>query len=414
MARFELEPEVAETGLQSGVRNVARGIARAGEAALGAPGDILSGALGLGEYAAKKIGATKPTVFEQARKIVPTSETVRKYATENIAKFLPEGYLEPQSNYEKLADELIGDFVSFITPTTGPLKLGAKTAAKIAGAGTAAKFGAQQLDLGEGTQEGVKLGAMLATSLGGRPKLDAYKNSLYEAARENLPEGARVSASELSPAIKAVEKRATLGHASAAEKEAIDYLRSVEDKISGKTIPLDSVWQLKKDLNEMAFKSSKVAETKAAQQLLRPVKDALGKTIEGARTQFPAFVNNLSMADEIHRAVNASGPLGQFLRDNIKFDAFKSPLTSALLGGAYYAGMPVIKTGVGAAVGKNLYLAGEAALKSPEVRKYYAKTVGAALKENVTQTKKFSRLLDDSLSKEQAKESPEGRYILSS
>ncbi len=413
MARFQLEAEVPETGIQSTTRNIARTVARAGEAALGAPGDIASGLLGIGEFAAKKLGATKPTVFEQARKIIPTSETVKKYGTDTIAKYLPEGYLEPQGTYEKLADELVGDFVSFITPAVGPLKLGAKTAAKIAGAGSAAKFGAQKLDLGEGAQEGVKLGAMLATSFAGQPRLNAYKNSLYDAARENLPEGAKVSAIELKLAIRKVEHAATLGHISAAEKEALDYLRSVEDKITQNKVPLESVWQLKKDLNEMAFKSSRLAETKAAQQILRPVKEALAKTIEGARSEYPAFVNNLSAADEIHRAINSSGPMGQFLRDNINFDALKSPLTSALLGGAYYAGLPVLKTGVGAAVGKELYLAGEAFLKSPEVRKYYGRTVQAALKQNATQTKKFSHLLDNSLAKEE-EQSPKGRYILSS
>lgn len=411
MARFQLDAEIPETGIQSAARNATRTVARAGEAALGAPGDIASGLLGLGEFAAKKLGATKPTLFGEAQKIIPTSDTFKRYGTDVIAKFLPEGYLEPQGNYEKLADELVGDFVSFITPTTGPLKLGVKTAAKIAGAGTAAKFGAQQLDLGEGTQEGVKLGGMLAASFLGLPKLDAYKNALYDAARENLPEGAQVAATELRPAIKKVEHRATLGHASSAEKEALDYLKSVDEKIVQNKIPLDSVWQLKKDLNEMAFKSSRPAETKAAQQLLRPVKEALGKTIEAARSEAPGFVSNLLAADEIHRAVNSAGPLGQFLKENIKFDAFKSPLTSALLGASYYVGAPVIKAGVGAALGKNIYLAGEAIVKSPEVRKYYAKTMQAALKQNATQVRKFSRLLDNALQKENEEES--GRYVLS-
>lgn len=418
MARFQLEAEVPETGVQSATRNIARTAARVGESALGAPGDIASGLLGLGEYASQKLGY-EPSILGTTRDYIPTSDTFKKYGTDVIAKYLPEGYLEPQGTYEKLADELVGDFVSFITPTAGPLKVGAKTAAKIAGAGNAAKFGAQQLDLGEGTQEGVKLGAMLAASFLGLPKLDAYKNALYDAARDSLPEGARVSADDLLPAIKKVEHRVNLGHAGEAEKEAIGYLKSIEDKISRKNldnvskneIPLDSVWQLKKDLNEMAFKSSRPAETKAAQQMLRPVKDALAKTIESARSEAPGFVSNLQVADEIHRAINSSGPLGQFLKDNIKFDAFKSPLTSALLGGAYYAGLPVVKAGVGGALGKNIYLAGESIIKSPEVRKYYSKTIQAALRENATQTRKFSRLLDNALQKEGEEQS--GRYVLS-
>ncbi len=415
MARFELDVDAPETGLSSGVRNIARSAARAGEAALGTPGDIASGVLGLGEMGAKALGATKPTVFGELQKIIPTSETVKKYGTDTIAKFLPEGYLEPQGEYEKASDELISDFVSFITPAAGPLKLGVKSAGLIAGAGNVAKQFAKELEWGEGTQQGVKLGAMLATSLAGAPKLNAYKNSLYEAARENLPEGAYVSAEKLLPAIKKAEKIATAGHVSAAEKEALEFLTSTQDKIryNSKTVPLESVWQLKKDLNDWAFKSSKVAETKAAQQLLKPVREGLNETLKSARSSYPKFVDNLFAADEIHRAVNTSGPVGQFLRDNIKFDTLKSPLTSALLGASYVAGAPVVKAGLAAGLGKNIYLAGEAALKSPQVRKYYGDTIKAALKQNATALLKNTRLLDEALSKQEGGAEAQGRYVLS-
>lgn len=411
MARFELETEVPGTGISGGARQLARSAARAGEAALGAPGDIASGLLGIGEWGAQKLGATKPTLFGELRKLVPTSETVRKYGTETIARFLPEGYLQPQDEYEQAADELIGDFVSFVTPLSGPLKIGAKSAALISGAGTAAKQLAKSLDFGEGAQQGVKLGAMLATSLAGQPRLNAYKESLYEAAHEALPEGAYVSAEKLLPSIRKAEKFATAGHVSAAEKEALEYLRSVEDKIryGSKTVPLDSVWRLKKDLNEMAFKSSRVAETKAAQQLLRPVREGLNETIKDARKAYPKFVDNLTAADEIHKAVNSSGIVGQFLRDNIKLDALKSPLTSTVLGMSYMAGVPVVKGSLAAGLGKSIYLAGEAAVKSPQVRKYYADTIKAAMRQNATATLKSARLLDNALAKE---EGNEGRYVL--
>ncbi len=415
MSRYQLDVEVPETGLQSTARNLARSAARVGEAALGTPGDIASGLLGLGEMGAKAIGATKPTLFEGLKKIIPTSQTVKKYGTDTIAKFLPEGYLEPQGEYEQAADELIGDFVSFVTPAVGPLKIGAKSAAAISGVGNAAKQLAKSYDFGEGTQQGVKLGAMLATSLAGLPKLNAYKDSLYEAARENLPEGARVSAESLLPAIKKAEKAAIAGHIGAAEKEALEFLESVQDKVryGTKTIPLESVWELKKDLNEWAYKSSKVAETKAAQQLLRPVKEGLTKTLQSARKEYPKFVDNLFAADEIHSAVNTSGPVGQFIRDNVKFDTLKSPLTSALLGASYVAGAPVIKAGLTAGIGKNIYLAGEAALKSPQIRKYYAETIKAAARQNATALLKSTRLLDKALS-EKGQEETQGRYILSS
>lgn len=419
MARFQLEPKAPETGIGSVGRNIARTVARAGESALGTPGDILSGVLGLGELGAQKLGATKPTIFNEIRQFIPTSETVKKYGTESIAKFLPQGYLEPQGEYEKLADELVGDFVSFVTPTVGPLKIGTKAAAAITGAGNAAKQLAKSVDLGEGAQEGVKLGAMLATSLAGLPKLNAYKDSLYTAARENLPEGARTSAEKLIPSIRKAEKIATKGHVGAAEKEALDFLKSVEDKIAhgSKTVSLDSVWQLKKDLNDWAFKSSKVAETKAAQQLLRPVKEGLTETLNDARKEYPKFVDNLFAADEIHKAVNSSGKIGQFLREHISFDALKSPLTSALAGASYASGFPIIKGGIGLGIGKGLYLAGEAALKSPQVRKYYIDVIQAAARKNATQLLKSTRLLDQALLKEQNQSKSEGpfsRFVLSS
>lgn len=406
----EAAPSLGDIG-----RNVVRAGARIGEAALGAPADIATAALGLGSLAEQLIPQAPgqlpffPTLHEKARKNLPTSENIRKYGTEKIAeKLLPEGYLTPQSEREQQIDSFVDLAAGLASPLTGPLKTGAKQALKLAGAGTFGGWAAKKLGAGEAGQALASGGAMLATTLAGRPRLIDKARSLYDVSKESaiktpsniggkrIQEGVKKSLAEMDKGLENAAKNIA--------RENIEQIRSKIDPVTGK-IRLAEIAQIKKDINENIYKSSNVAEQKAANQYLKPVKDALLDTIKESEKTNPKFAKNLLEADQIWAALHEEGPITQFMQKWVKMDVndIKSPLTVGILttlgGTAVEPFFPTVGQYVrGAGLGLTAFSAANAGrifMKSPVARKYYGELIGAALKQNVPATLKAIRKLDD-------------------
>src|SRR5580692_725513 len=117
--RWELVEETPQEspGLNSVARHGARTVARAAETALGLPGDLASLALSGVNLAHKGITGEYSPSIETAQGYLPTAEKIRQKVTTPLEKnVLPEGYLTPKDEYEQLADNLVSDFVSIITP----------------------------------------------------------------------------------------------------------------------------------------------------------------------------------------------------------------------------------------------------------------------------------------------------------
>lgn len=400
-------------------RNAVRIGARAGEAAAGAPADIATGALGLGALAEQVIHGEPKTLsklHEGARKYLPTSENIRKYGTENIAKVLPQGYLEPQSEAEENIDKFVDLAASLASPLAGSLKIGGKAAATLATTGTLAGWGAKKLGAGETGQALATGGAMLATTLAGRPRLIDKARSLYESSKEaarKTPPGAvenilkDIGSTRIKEGAKRSLSEMNKGLDNAAKNIARENIDQILNKINPRTgkITLEEIAQIKKDINENIYKSSNVAEQKAANQYLKPVKDALIDTIKESEKINPKFAKNLLEADAIWAALHEQGPISQFMQKRIGVDIndLKSPLTLGIIG---TLGGTVIepffptagKYARGAGMGLTAFSAVNAIrifTKSPVARKYYGELIGAALKQNVPATLKAIRKLDD-------------------
>jgi len=138
--------------LQAGLRKVAR----AGEAAGGLPGDILSGAFGLGNYAT---GGAVPT-YEKIQEKLPLSLPTSTQTRESLKK-VTGGYLEPEEGKDSFLDNVVSDLATFLTPAgSGKAKVG-KAALKAAGikafGGNIAAKGAEALGAGEQGQALTKL-----------------------------------------------------------------------------------------------------------------------------------------------------------------------------------------------------------------------------------------------------------------
>lgn len=403
----EASPSFGDIG-----RNIIRTGARAGEAILGAPADITTAALGLGSLAEQLVQAPGqepffPALHEKARSFLPTSENIRKYGTEKIAeKTLPSGYLTPQSEAEQSLDNFVDLAASLASPLIGPLKTGVKQAAKLAGAGAFGGWAAKSIGAGETGQALASGGAMLATTLAGRPRLIDKARSLYDTSKEaskgetinaiKVREGARKALAEMDKGLD--------NNAKNIARKNIDQLLSKIDPTTG-NIALDELAQIKKDINENIYKSSSVAEEKAALQYSRPVKEGIINTIRESEKFNPAFAKNLLEADQIWAALHEQGPIASFMQKWVKFDIndLKSPLTVGILttlgGTAVEPFLPTAGHYIrNAGVGLSAFSAANAMrlfIKNPTARKYYSELIGAALKRNVPATLKAIRKLDD-------------------
>lgn len=429
MARFELDPEVPETGIQSGVRNVARTAARGGEAVAGAPADVVVGGANLLDFLIKKgpvFGETAgQPLFGAGRigKYLPTSENIKKHVTGRIAEHLPEGYLEPQSATEELSDEVVGTIASLASPLLGGAKMGLKAATALGGGGSLAKFAAKEMGASPGVQEGVKTGTMLLGSYLGSKGLGTSKKQMYaasEAGLESLPPRTSVQSPKIFPAIKKIDHTIASGAIGKPEKKALNFLRDVQHQVnySNNTIPLESLTRLKKQLNNMIYNSTDIAETKAATELLKPLKTAFLETLEENRTRYPTVIDNLLMADEIHAATSKINSIKDFVKDNIK-ESFKSNFTSLLFGNLFGPLKNLSRAKAGIDIAKGIYQGGKGGLQilstllqSPQIRKHYWETMNNALKMNATGFLRSARKLDEAIYKEEQGMNEGQRYVL--
>lgn len=386
--------EQEESYAGKALRGVARGAARAVETVLGLPGDIEQSALSLTNLAR---GALGKEPLKQKESLFPTSERVRQGLTKPIGeKFLPKGYLEPQTATEEFADTVLSDLVSLAIPMKGKLPLGAtlKKAGIISGAGNLASLAAQGLGAGEGTKTGVKLGTMLVASMGGQKQLVQHMNKLYQTAEESIPKNAVISSEKLQPELKKLSSVLDKGEMTPSKEFLRDRLTSIEDKISKgtKTIPLTETWELKKNINEWLGdpKLSPQSERYAMQ-----LSHHLNDTLQEAATKHPEFIKNLREADDIYKGLHQQTKVAQFLQKHVNADKILSPIT----GIAFYLNpIGALKGGLASYGAKSVWLPTEAFARSPEIRKFYAKALGAAAKGNAALAAKYVKKFDETAS----------------
>jgi hypothetical protein len=374
------------------LRGIARGTARAVETVVGLPGDIEQSALYLANKARAALGKEP---LKQTESLFPTSERVKQSLTKPIeeAVFQKE-YLEPRGSLEEFGDTALSDLVSYLIPIAGAGKLTAnaiKKAGIITGAGNLTALAAQTFGAGEGTKAGVKMGTMLVASMGGQKQLLQHMNKLYQAAEESIPKNAVISTEKLQPELKKLASILDKGELTPSKEFLRDRLISIEDKISKgtKTIPLAETWELKKNINEW------LADPKLAPQSERyamQLSHHLNDTLQGAATKHPEFIKNLREADDIYRGLHQQTKVARFLQKHVNADKILSPIT----GIAFYLNpMGALKGGLASYGAKSVWLPAEAFARSPEIRKFYIKALGAAAKGNATVASKYVKKFDE-------------------
>lgn len=336
-------------------RGVARTVARAGEAIAGAPGDIASGILGLGNLAAQKITGNEIPGVSAVQNYIPGSDTLKKQVTERITG----DYLKPQSGTEEFIDTIVGDIASLMVPGSIATKGGRAALKGIGSLGAkelgkaVAKQGARAIGshaIGKGVEEltgsplagGLAKGAtlVLSSTAGGRSALKNMQKEKYTAAEQSVPRGQTVQAGDLKSWIK--NTRGTVSKSDMAEKDFItERLKATEKNINRSgSIGVKELMQLRKDANAWIFKKDIAGQSKRYVGALR---DRLNDKLSQYGQTNPEFIQNFKAADDITRGIESGGKIQKFLNENVSLSKALTnykPLSYGAYGLYYLLGKP--------------------------------------------------------------------------
>ena len=409
--RYEFLPAEQEGYIGSALRNVGQVGARAAESAAGLIPDVAQAGLGLVnkgvEYAT---GKESPL----PKQLPGTSPWLR----ENVTKRLTGNSLEPHSQKEERIGEFFGDLASLaVLPLAGAYKTGKlgwevakpilKKAGIISGAGSTASWLTKSLGGSEGKQTGAKVGAMLAASALSPERLTKYVNSLYTTAENSIPvNGGSLSVQgKMWPELNKLGKELDLGEMTPSKTFLRDRLMAVESKINKKnyTIPLNELWELKKNVNEYikeAFAKGQEASANKGKEL----NVVLNDTLKGSEAykKYPQFAKAVDTADAIETAQKQLGPISKFMQKHISSDKVQSGMAFALM-------MKPLETGSVLATA-HLFPEIEKVLRSPDLMKYYVQSLGSAIKQDAPALVKNFNKFDKTLASE-TKKSTSGRYV---
>jgi hypothetical protein len=395
-------------------RHVARSAARAAETAIGLPGDIVQLAKTLPGYLPELPSFLEPEHLKKetpirkgAKKLVealPTSPELKDF-TQQVAG----DYLMPQSGGEEFADEVVSDLTSLLIGREIPASGGVvsktlKTVARplVASIGAnLAKEGAEKLGAGEKTQMFAKLGTMLLIDLTGRKSAKALGKELYADSQKLLPEGADISAKNLSKKLGNLEKRLLKGGTAPSKTPVLTKLKEIKGKIKNGKISVSELQEFKRDLNEVSaslYDLPKDVKGKLKSNF-NTLRSDLKSTIGEYGKKNPEFLNTWNKAEEVHAAIQQSQKVRKSIGNVIK----KHPhISGAVALGAF--GLKMSPTGALVAIpaAASLQSAELVAriMKSPTLRKHYMRTINAAIQENVPAMTKNLSALDKAMKKE--------------
>lgn len=400
-----IEPKTIGQHAKEAVRIPSQLGSSAVSAALGAPGDVLSL---LNTLAAapitKHVLGKQPVPYEQTPigKLLPTTETHKKRFQESTG-----GYLAPQNDYEKFANDILTDTASLFLPgkaltkIAGPQSLNLARSFVTSLGANLAEEGVEQWTRDKGKAGLAKVGSMfLLSTLLGRPKAREFVTDLYKQADAAVPEGATVSAETLSDSLSRLRTKMTQGTQAPSEKFVVDEIDSVLRHVKDGRIPIDNLRASKRSINEKLSKVLFETPRKSDQARARNLAKTITKQLDNELVRYgrinPQFGKPFEAAEEGFASLAQSNFLSNAIEKNIRY----TPLTAHLLdifgggiGGTLAAGAVPYQAS------KLLYQV----YKSPTLRRHYMNTLRAAAQQDAPLLNKELKLLDVGLQKEQTK-----------
>lgn len=363
-------------------RSGARTLARVAESIAGLPGDISAGVLGLANIGLEKATGKRNILPPQ---LAPTSEDIREY----ITKPLTGESLEPQNEYEKFYDDIIGDAAAILVPVKGKIpfkQLGSQALRSlgIAAAGNTGKILAEQFTDNPIITSGAKVGSMLLASLkGGRPKLEQMEKSFYEEAERGHPD---ITTSYIKPAenkinriIKSLEK---------GDRTDKDFLLERFNKFT----PLvdNGVADMKELINLKTGWNDYIGNPKIpikTRNFLKRGVGILNESINKYGKRNPKFGIPWKKAEELHGALRSTNYVAEFLSKHPLLEkSMSNPIIKyGLFGGLVHKGIGLTSLPWLAAAGAGLYAGKEGfkflnlVTKSPIAAKTYKEFIKHSL-----------------------------------
>lgn len=399
-----LEPLVSEP--QQPASNIAstvgRGLARGGVEAASTLAGIPRGLSELVGSGLQLLGTSPELVQKAQPTFLPTQQEAKTAIKETAQPFLPEGALEPRNRGEEAFDELVSTTTALATPFLGKAP-GLLKSLGVSSIGQGAKEVAKLFNFPEETANNIKLGVMIPASIfGTRSNLRKLSKKNYDVAQSAIrdkvlsPEKVRDSVTKLYDQVAQ--------SAGPGREETLKILKPVVKGLSvGNKIPVQKLWDYKKDMNAWLGKYTTPRESRP---FIERTSGALNEALKEYGKTNPEFLKGYTVGDQLHGALANQSILDKFYAHNPKIaSAIKNPLTQTLLHLPKKIGASV---GAVALAPAQIYKIGKIMAKSPEARKVYTQAINDALKQDVRAFVANSGKLDKILGKESKK--PEEYY----
>jgi len=383
------------TGIESVLEDIIGMGVRGVESAIGTPGSLLQGVSSLGNLATEKLTGYRP--FPEEIPGIPTVESLREGTKRMGPAF------EPKSKLGEIGQEAVTDVVSLLHPIGGAVPL--KRALIASGFGNLAKYGSKEIGLGEGAQEGIKLGIMLLTSFIGKPSMIKKAAKKYEVAEKLIPRDQNILVRPYQKVFKEMEEYAGKIKTEIPSKKFIQQRISEQlprfDKKTG-LMSTENAYNTIKEMNEL-FLEGKVP--KNAEAFMGKAIKSLADSMNNSpilKKNNPEFLKSFKEGREMYRTLRTSSKLNDFIQTVVKpiSNKFVNPvtmlITSQLTG--LSPTIPLIAAGAkGVGIMANF---ADKAIRSPAIRKEYFNMVKAAGKENSKAVLHWANKMDKTLEKE--------------
>src|SRR5215831_3312224 len=388
------------------IRQVGRTGLRVAEQVAGFPGDILSL---VNEFIArpiaKGISGQETSPYEELgiSSFLPTSQQLRG---QNIEQFGEK--VKPQNKVEEFFDNLTSDATSvFLSAkkikTAAELgKSAASSLVKSIGANVAKEI-VKDYTADEKKAAYAHLGSLFLLSFIDKPGAARAISEGYRPLEQKVAQLAPVSAQQMQTNLTNLSNKVQKGTMAPSEKFVVDEINAVLSKIQNGMITPEEAWASKRSLNEklskVLFESPQKQTQARARKLANQISGELDSALEQTKKQDPTFYKELKGWNNAYKTLADSNFVSKWIENNLVY----TPLTHGLLG---IFGSPIGAIGAKIAIPYQAAKISYRIANSKKLANHYAKTVSAAIKEDLIS---FNRQLK-SLDKEIQKDIKKDRY----
>lgn len=360
---------------QSAARRGRRYIQRGAEAVLGMPGDIfqLARALpgGMSEEEMAEQDFPK-SLISAALGQLPGSEELRALS----AEIRPE--LEPESEFESVEDEFVGDAATLMLPVKG--KIPFVRALGLSAFGNLTKQGIKAIGGTEATQEAGKLGAILFGGLFGKGRgVGKYIDKLYEKSRGAVPKGDLMKYP--LDKLERVEKMLAKGSMNEAKSGAMQHVQNIKGKIKNGMLPVEEWVQFDKDINYSLRQAGKDASKAGNLKQVHSAHASPGNAYAKENPSWGEYYKDAKMAKE---GIAQSEKIQNTIRKHMNLKDLTYAGAALGMEEMLIPGNIPLKVGSLGAAGAAWY-SKEIAKRlatNPALRRYYQNVLTASLSEN--------------------------------